>query len=93
MLAKELNELAERRRLLVMEADLHRSLIGLECENLRGRFTTVREAGGIAAAGSPLLMAGGALAGFLGLRYWRHLAKWVPMAWTAFRWWRSLKLP
>ena len=61
-------------------------------ENLRGRFTTVREAGGLAAAWSPPSMAGrspGSSARATG-------GTWpvsVPMAWTAFRWWRSLKLP
>lgn len=92
MLAKrQLNELAERRRLLVMEADLHRSLIGLERENIRARFAGLQAARGRVGAGGPWLAAGGALAGLLVIRRWRKFAPWIPAALTALRWVKSLR--
>jgi hypothetical protein len=91
MFAKQMTELAERRRLLVVEADLHRSLIGLERENLRARLTDLQTARERVAAGSPLLIAGGAVAGLLAVRHWRKLARWIPVALTVLRWVRRSK--
>ncbi len=88
---RQLNELAERRRLLVMEADLHRSLITLERESLRARLDGLREARGKVASHSPLLIAGGAVAGLLAMRHWRKLARWIPTALTALRFAKALK--
>ena len=86
MFAKQrLNELAGRRRLLVIEADLHRSLIGLERESLRERLAGLRAARGKAAANRPLLIAGGAVAGLLAMRHWRKLARWIPPVFAALR--------
>ena len=92
MFAKQqMIELAERRRLLVMEADLHRSLIVLERESLRVRLAGLQEAREKVASHSPLLIAGGAVAGLLAMRHWRKLARWLPAALTALRWAQSLK--
>lgn len=92
MFAKQqLNELAARRQLLLLEADLHRSVIGLERESLRARFASLNEARERVAAGGPWLVAGGAVAGLLAVRHWRKLARWIPTALTALRWAQSLK--
>lgn len=92
MFAKQqLNELAERRRLLVMEANLHRSLIGLEREGLRERIAGLHAARKKIASNSPLLIAGGAVAGLVAVRHWRKLARWIPTTLTALRWVQSLK--
>ena len=92
MFAKQqLNELAERRRLLVLEADLHRSLIGLERENLRARLVGLQAARERVAAGGPWLVAGSAVVGLLAVWNWRKLARWIPTALTAWRWMQSLK--
>ena len=88
---QQLNELAERRRLLVMEADLHRSLIGLERASLRERLASLQAAREKVATNRPLLIAGGAVAGLLAMRHWRKLARWVPAALSALRWVQSLK--
>lgn len=88
---RQLNELAERRRLLVMEADLHRSFIGLERERLQERFAELRAAREKVASNSPWLIAGGAVASLLAMRHWRKLARWIPVALTALRWVRSMK--
>ena len=88
MFAKQLNELAQRKRLLVLEADLYRSRVDLECASLRvqfnSAFTTMR-------GGSPWLIAGGAAAGLLVARHWRGLAHWVESALTVWRWVQRLK--
>jgi hypothetical protein len=88
---RQMNELAERRRLLMMEADLHRSLIGLERESLRARIADLQAARERASSNSPWLIAGGAVAGLLALRHWRKLASWIPAALTALRVAQSLK--
>ena len=89
---QQLNELAERRRLLVMEADLHRSLVGLERARLLERLPRMPAARGQVATNRPLLIAGGAVAGLLAMRHWRKLARWLPAALAAQRWVQSLKV-
>lgn len=91
MFAQQMNELAERRRLLVMEADLHRSLIGLERERLRERLASLRAVQEKVSSHSPWLVAGSAVAGVIAMRHWRKLARWLPAALTAMRWVRLLK--
>ena len=88
---KQLNDLAERRRLLVLEADIHRNLIVMESENIRAKLAWIANARERVSAGGPWLAAGGAIAGVFALRHWRKLAGWVPMAMTALRWVRRLK--
>jgi hypothetical protein len=85
---QQMNDLAERRRLLAMEADLHRSLIGLECGNLRARLEGLREERKRITAGNALWIAGGAVAGLLAVRRWRNIARWLPAGVTALRWFR-----
>jgi hypothetical protein len=92
MFAKELRDLAERRRLLVMESDLHRGVIGMECASLRERVARVQQAREhLTTLANPVLIGGGALAGFLALRNWRRLMHWVPTLMTAARWMLSLR--
>jgi hypothetical protein len=92
MFAKQqLNELIERREMLKLEADLHRAVIGLECESLRARLAELQAARGRVAAGGPWFIAGGTVAGLLALRHWRKLARRLPTAVTVLRWVQSLK--
>lgn len=92
MPAKEqLNDLAERRRLLLLEADLHRNVIRLECENIRKRVSALASIGERMKAGSPWVMAGSAVASIFALRHWRKVVKWTPAALGALRWIKSLK--
>jgi len=88
MFAKKLNALAERKRLIVLESDLHRSLVELECAQLRARLDSARA--GIR-LGGPWLLAGGAVAGLVAARHWRGLARWAPRALAAWRWVQRLK--
>ena len=89
---QQLSELAERRRLLVLEAELHRSLLGLERENLRAQlagFQAVREK---VQAASPLLMVGAAAVGLLAFRHRRKFSGWLsalPAVFHLIRFWRA----
>ena len=88
---ERLNEVAQRRRLLVLESDLHRSLIILERERLRVQLAGIHAARERLAAGGPWLVAGGLLAGLLAVRHGSRLVRWLPTAWAAWHWARSLK--
>lgn len=81
---QRLNALAERRHLLVLEADLHRRLIAVERESLRARWAGLRAAGELVGSHKPLFMMGGAVAGLFVVRHWRKLARWLPAAFTCF---------
>lgn len=85
-----MNDLAGLKRLLVLEGDLHRRLIGLERENLRKRFAGLRAAQERVTSNKPLLIAGSAVTGWLVLRHWRRVARWIPAVITVRRWMRGL---
>jgi len=83
-----LTELAARKRLLVAQADLHRSVIAISYLQLRTRIGTAQDVvqsnrwwvfGGLAAAG---VVFGG---------QWRMFMRWTPLALAAWRvlsyWW------
>jgi hypothetical protein len=92
MFAKRpLNDLAERRRLLKMEADLLRGFIRLDRTRLREQLAGFMAAGKTHAFQSPWLIAGGALARVLSRQHWRKLAMWIPAVMTTLRWVHSLK--
>jgi hypothetical protein len=87
---EKLNELAERKRLLVLQADLHRAVLQAEVANARTRLLwvgQVREK----LPGGPWWLAGGAVAGFFALRQWRTALKWLPAGLAAWRWFKKLK--
>ena len=78
MFAKEsLNNLAERRRLLMMEAESLRSAIGGERESLRERLAGLPAAWETVRSKSPWLIAGGAVARLLAKQLWRKFAPWI----------------
>ncbi|MHB1306356.1 MAG: hypothetical protein ACYDC1_06145 [Limisphaerales bacterium] len=85
-----LKELADRKRLLILQADLHRALLRAELTRVGGRLEwleLVREK----VCGRPWLLAGGAAAGLLTSGYWRPALKWLPGAIAAWRWFGKLK--
>jgi hypothetical protein len=88
MFAERLNGLTECKRLIVLEAGLHRGLIELECASLRVRLESARTS---IRAGSPWLIGGGAVAGLLAARHGRGLAHWVPTALAVWRWVKRLR--
>lgn len=85
-----LTELAEHRKLLLLEADLHRSVLTLELEKLRTALSEL-SAARQRVTHSPWVVAGGAVAGLMTLRYWRKFKQWAPVAVSTFRWIKSLK--
>jgi hypothetical protein len=88
MFAKELNELAERKKLVVLQTALHRSVIQLECASLRSEIEAVRAK---VRAGKPWLAAGGAVARWVATRQWGGLARWIPAGVAAWQWYRRLR--
>lgn len=87
---KELNQLAERKRLLILESALHRDLLALECARLRSRLAPLDNTLDRLGRLRPWLMAGSALAGLLAAKGWRKPLRWIPTAMTAWRWLRHL---
>ena len=88
MFAKRLNDLAERKRLIVLQTGFHRLLLDLECASLRARLDSVRAN---VTAGAPWLLAAGAVAGLITARRWRGLGRWIPTALAAWRWFQRLQ--
>jgi hypothetical protein len=82
---RRLTPLAERRRLLVLEADLQRGIICLEREKLRAQFAGLQSMR-MRAFKSPLLIAGGAMAGLFAARHKHKLARWILTAMTVIGW-------
>lgn len=90
MFAEErLKTSAETRQLLVLQSDLHRSVIQAECASLRERWQGVMQVRNAVTANKPLVIAGAAVAGFIAIRHWRSLARWAPSAIAAWRWFRA----
>lgn len=88
---KELDALAAHKELLILEGELHRSVIQLECAALQRRFTMLKTAQSQIAASGPWWAAGSAVAGLLAIRHWRKLLHWAPTLVTAARWLRKFR--
>jgi hypothetical protein len=78
--AQQLNDLAARKQLLLLEADLHRGIIGIEYQSLRGRFVPLMDIGGQFSSRNPWYIGGSALAGLFAMRHWRKVVRWMPQA-------------
>jgi hypothetical protein len=81
-----LSELAERKRLLILQADLHRAVIHAEVVNARIRLQWLEQARTKLSGGNPWFLGGAAAAGLFAVRHWRKTLKWVPTALAAWRW-------
>jgi hypothetical protein len=87
---KELNDLAERKRLLILQSDLHRAVLDAEWIKARVRIERLQQLGrGLRE--SPWMIAGGAAAGLFAIRNWRKAFKWAPAVFGAWRWLRRLR--
>lgn len=86
-----LTELAERKQLLVMQADLHRALLQAECATVRARLSWVRETRDKVRAAGPWLAVAAAGAGLLVAGNWHKCANWIPTGVAAWRWWQSIR--
>jgi len=88
---RELTELAERKRLLVVQADLYRAMLRAECARVRARFNWMNEARQKVGAAGPWLSFGAVALGILAARRWRNVARWIPAALAVLRWIRKVK--
>ncbi len=85
---QKLKELEEMQRLLIVQADIHRSILRVESAALRRRLNPVSVLGQKVTGTSPWVLLGAVAGGILAFRRWRASARWVPMALTAWRWLR-----
>lgn len=86
------HELADRKRLLILQSDLHRALIGAEVARASAQLERADQ-WRTGMASHPWLLGGIAtVAGFLGVRHWRSALKWLPAGLAAWRWYDKLKL-
>lgn len=86
-----LMELAERKRLLVLQADLHRTMLRAEGLNACARLSWLNQARHQARAAGPWLAAGMATVGLVAAWRGYKLATWIPRALAAWRAWRRLR--
>lgn len=86
---QQMTELAERRRLLLLEAELHRRIIGMEYQGLRGQLASLKTLRGQVAGGKPWFIGGAAVVGLLAARHWRKVFRWLPHVLTVWRFWRG----
>ncbi len=85
---QRLKELEDAQQVLLVQAELQRTILRLEGAALRRRADQFSILGQSLSGGSPWLVAGAVLGGFLAFRRWRRAARWVPAALTAWRWLR-----
>ena len=85
-----LNQLAQRKRLLLAQSELQRRLLALECARLRTRLAPLESVEENLGRLRPWLLAAGAAAGLLAARRWRRLLRWLPAALAVWRWWRRM---
>jgi hypothetical protein len=88
---RDVIELEERKRLLVLQADLHRTELRAELASVRARLQWVQSARDKVGAASPWLALGAGVAGILAARKWRNVVRWIPTALAAVRWIRKLR--
>ena len=88
---RQMTGLIANKRLLVLEADLHRALLQTECASLGARLSRARQAVERTRAASPLIAASAAGIGILAAGRWRRLARWIPVTLAALRWVRKFK--
>lgn len=86
-----MTELEERKRLLILQAGLHRATLRAECVRVRARFNWMSETRQKLGAAGPWLALGAGALGILAARRWRAVARWIPTALAVLRWIKKLK--
>lgn len=86
--SKELSELAERKRLLLLESRMHRDLLSLEAGRLQERLDRLSGVWKQTQRLAPWVLAGSAAAGAVGGRKWAGVLRLAPKAWALWRWLR-----
>lgn len=85
---RQMTELQQRKRLLVLEADLHRAMLCAGVANVRERLDWLQAAREQARSAGPWLGLGAAALGLLVAWRGRKLARWIPTALAA---WASIQ--
>ena len=88
---RDMIELAERKRLLVLQAELHRATLRAEYAGVRDRLNWIQAARVKVGAASPWLALGAGVVGILAARRWRTAVRWIPAALAALRWLKKLR--
>ena len=87
----QLTDLAERKRLLVLQADLHRALLRVECATVRERLNWLHTARNKMRSAGPWIAVGAGVISLLAARRWRKLANWIPVGLASWRWVQKFK--
>jgi hypothetical protein len=88
-----MTEFDARKRLLVLQADLHRIALRAEWTNARSRLSWLGNIRDKVRSVSPWLAASTAVLGLLAAGRWRKLALWAPTVLAAWRWAQKRKPP
>lgn len=88
---RQLKDLADRKRLLVLQADLHRAVLRAECATVRTRLSWLHETRAKMHSVGPWLALSAAMLGLLAAWRGRKLAGWIPAALAAWRAIRTIK--
>lgn len=86
----ERDELAKRRRLLVLETGLHRAALRAEASRIRDGLGWVTQTRSKLRAAAPWFALAAAVAGVVAAGRWRRLASWIPAGIAAWRFGRGL---
>ena len=88
---RRLDHLAERKRLLVLQSDLHRALLQAQFADLSERVHGLSQVRDRARSASPWLIAGAAAMGMFGVWRGRKLTGLIPVALAGWKAWREFK--
>jgi hypothetical protein len=82
---EKMTDLEETRRLLVLQADVHRSTLQLELASLKERLGWLGGARQAAKNTRPWLIGAAAVLGFLAMRYQGGVTRWLPVVLATWR--------
>lgn len=80
-----MTELGERKRLLRLQADLHRALLRAEAANVRAHWCWLKDVRATVRSASPWWAVGAAVLGLVAAWRGRTLARWLPVALAFWR--------
>ena len=88
---KQLTPLQERKRLLLLQANLHRTLLRAECAGALARLSWLNKTRRVAQSAGPWVAVGAAAVGFLAAWRGRKLGIWIPSVLEVWRGVQKLK--
>ncbi len=86
----ELNRLQEERRALMLDAEIYRRVLQQELNSWTARFQQASAIQQTFRASRPLFISAALLGGLFAARNWRRIARWAPMAFSVWRWFKRL---